>query len=93
MDGTIEPMPEAPEGTCLCLAPRGVWAVRGRTGWYRCNAETRVCECAEYLHRRKERIGRALTACRHLIALEKHLKSLAPIGPMLTDAELRRLFG
>ena len=89
MHPTLEPMPDAPVGTCVALPTgSGVWAVRGRTGWFRCNARRQTCECADFLA--DLRRGAAVTPCQHLRDLNRYLKR-APETP-LTDAELRRLF-
>lgn len=90
MDPKLEPLPDAPEGTCIALPTgAGVWAVRGRTGWFRCNSTRQTCECADFLA--DLRRGRVTTPCSHLRALNHWLRN-GTVETRLTDAELRRLF-
>lgn len=89
------------EGTCIQLTEsERVWAVRGRQGWYRCDAERKTCSCPAFLYRRRG--DASLAACRHLRMLTAYLiaratlRELAEADPMAQplppEGELRRVF-
>jgi hypothetical protein len=73
MDPRAEPMPDDARGGSFreLAGGRGVWAVRSREGWFRCNLITGWCECADFLVQKRR--GQPLTHCRHLRALSVHL--------------------
>lgn len=72
MDSRVEPLTLARVGTCIPLPHgSGVYAVRGRTGWFRANLATMRCDCACSLHAR--RMGIEMTPCAHLRDLARHV--------------------
>lgn len=71
----------AADGTCVQLTQCGtVWMVRGRAGWYRCDAEHGLCSCEALLFGR----ARSLTACRHLRALAAYLMTAEMVRLSIT---------
>jgi hypothetical protein len=74
---------EAPEGTILPTSEPVVFFVKGRTDWYRCNADRSECSCPDYRFRRTREPG----LCRHLRHLTDYLMSkepaLTPTGKVL----------
>lgn len=93
--------PAAPDGTCVPVGTNGRnWRVRGRSAWYRVDAEAGECSCGDFVHRRATQ----RTACRHLRALSSYLmvselvkdldarEAIQKREPLPSDTELRRIF-
>jgi predicted nucleic acid-binding Zn finger protein len=103
MSATVSSLPPAAEGTCVRLTEgAALWAVKGATDWYRCDAEQDTCSCADWMFRR----WRTVAPCKHLRALHAYLLAVVMVRakftaeaeieaqrpPVMSDEELRRMF-
>lgn len=75
--------PHAAEGTVKPLG-RARFAVKGRKGWYCCNAEEGTCTCGDWVNRRA--VSRS--TCRHLRHLSAWLNE-CPVCHGLGEIPLR----
>ncbi len=74
----------ASEGTCVRLTEGDrIWAVRGRSGWHRCDADRKACSCQAFVFSNRQ--AKALTGCRHLRMLTAYLIAAASLRELLAS--------